>query len=207
MDRLNATRAEWCRIVAGLGRSLRGLERFEPVVYALFAGVCVLWVAGLFYGSMHQQTLHGLLWLHPDAYAAVTREELTRGWSAPLDDVFIHFDFARAMARGHWFEWSEGNGYSSGGTSLLYPMLLAVGYWLGWRGLSLMLWASVIACVSVFALALAARRMWGSLPRFTSYLAPPAILAVGGLSWSLFSGMEVALFLAIWGGALRLTSP
>jgi len=31
---------------------------------------------------------------------------------------------------------------------------------------------------------------------------PPCVLCVGALDWSLFSGMEVALFLALWGGAL-----
>ena len=55
-------------------------------------------------------------------------------WSAPLDDVFIHFDYARAAAEGHPFEWFAGNGYSSGNTSLLYPFVLAVGYLAGFHG-------------------------------------------------------------------------
>ena len=36
----------------------------------------------------------------------------------PLDDVYIHFGFARSAALGHPFAWIPGNGYSSGGTSL-----------------------------------------------------------------------------------------
>ena len=44
-----------------------------------------------------------------------------RAFSAPLDDVFIHFDYARAAARGYPLQWTEGNGISSGNTSLLYP--------------------------------------------------------------------------------------
>jgi hypothetical protein len=116
--------------------------------------------------------------------------------------VFIHFDFARSFARGFPFHWSEGNGYSSGGTSLLYPVTLALGYWLGFRKLSLMVWAAVLALVSVFALLLASRRLFKGLPRWTTYLVPPALLSTGVLDWNLFSGMEVALFLAIWGGAL-----
>ena len=43
----------------------------------------------------------------------------------PLDDVYIHFGFARSAALGHPFEWIPGNGYSSGGTSLVYPLVLA----------------------------------------------------------------------------------
>src|SRR5690606_25442277 len=95
-------------------------------------------------------------------------------WSAPLDDVFIHFDFARATARGYPFQWSEGNGYSSGGTSLLYPFVLALGYYVGFRGLDLMIWAGMVACATVLATLLGARRLFGSLPAWTSYLAPPA---------------------------------
>jgi hypothetical protein len=53
----------------------------------------------------------------------------------------------------------------------------------------------------VFALLLALRRAFASLPRATSYLAPVALLGVGVLSWSLFSGIEIAFFMALWAGA------
>lgn len=183
-------------------RAFPRLSRAEPLLYATYAGACVLWVACLFYGSMRQQTLFGMLWQHPEWYERVLREGLRGDWSAPLDDVFIHFDFARNTARGQPFEWSLGNGYTSGGTSWLYPFVLALGYWFGWRGLSLMVWAAIIACVSVFGLLLAARRLFSGLPRWVGYVAPLAVLGVGGLDWSLFSGMEVALFLGLWGLAL-----
>ncbi|MFO0568741.1 MAG: hypothetical protein U0263_23970 [Polyangiaceae bacterium] len=164
----------------------------ERLAYALYAGALTLWIACVFYASMRQQ-----ISLTADAPYASAQD-----WSGPLDDVFIHFDFARAVARGHPFEWSEGNGYSSGGTSMLYPFVLAFGYWIGLRSLSLMIWAGVVACVSTFGLLLAARRLFRDLPRYTSYLAPPFVLCIGVLAWSLFSGMEVAFFLGIWGGAL-----
>lgn len=130
-------------------------------------------------------------------------------WSAPLDDVFIHFDYARATALGHPFEWTIGNGYSSGNTSLTYPFVLAFGYLVGFTGRSLMKWAAIVAAVSVFGTLLAARRLfienardaWG---RLSSYLLPPVFLGVGALVWSLWSGMEVAFFLATWAIALVL---
>jgi hypothetical protein len=53
----------------------------------------------------------------------------------------------------------------------------------------------------VFTLLLAAQRLCGGLPRWTVYLLPPGLLCVGALDWSLWSGMEVALFLALWGVA------
>jgi hypothetical protein len=125
-------------------------------------------------------------------------------WSAPLDDTFIHFDFARSLARGFPFQWVEGNGYSSGGTSALYPFALAVGYWLGFRQTTLMLWAGIVACVSILITLLAARRLFveAKLPDACAYLLPPMFLGIGALDWSLFSGMEVAFFMAVWAGCL-----
>ncbi|HKO52493.1 MAG TPA: hypothetical protein VJV79_32520 [Polyangiaceae bacterium] len=176
--------------------------RFEPILYLLFAGACTLFVACRFYASLKLQTLHAYAWARPDVYPMLAQERVLGTWSAPLDDVFIHFDFARETARGRPFQWSQGAGYSSGGTSLLYPFVLAVGYLLGFRKLDLMAWAAVVACVSVFALLVAARRLCVGLPRAVTYLLPPGVLCVGALDWSLFSGMEVALFLALWSGAV-----
>lgn len=163
----------------------------QQFVYGAFAGLCTLWVAADFFASIKDQ-----LFLSA-ARAGVPQGEHV--WSAPLDDVFIHFDFARSAARGYPFEWSEGNGYSSGGTSLLYPFVLSLGYVFGYTGLSQVLWSGIVACISVWALLLAAPRMMAHLPWWTKYLLPPLLLSIGGLNWSLFSGMEVAFFLAVWG--------
>jgi hypothetical protein len=176
------------------------LARLEPLLYGIVAALVTLQVATRFYGSVRLQTLYSLHWTSPEFFADFAAKGLGP-WSAPLDDVFIHFDFARATARGYPFQWSEGNGYSSGGTSLLYPLLLAIGYWAGFRELALMEWAAVLACVCTFAVLLAARRLAGGLPRVATYLLPFGFLAVGVFDWSLFSGMEVALFLALWAAA------
>jgi hypothetical protein len=154
-------------------------ERIDGALYPAFAGTCVLYAAIAFYTSMHRQT-HGV-------------------WSAPLDDVFIHFDYARATARGYPFQWSEGNGFSSGNTSLSYPFALALGYWLGFRDLSLMHWAAIVACVSTLGFLIAAARLTDGLPGWVKYLIPPAVLSLGALDWSLFSGMENAFHLGMWG--------
>jgi hypothetical protein len=128
-------------------------------------------------------------------------------WSAPLDDVFIHFDYARSFARGYPFQWSEGNGYSSGNTSLLYPVVLAAGYWLGFRKLHLMVWAALIATGSLILFFVGVGRSWEKegLTSWGKYLIPPVVLSMGALDWTLFSGMENALHLAIWGGCFALT--
>jgi len=170
------------RNAAALYRRL-GVRTIDPLLYALWAAAWTLASARSFYGYMLKQT--------------------GGEWSAPLDDVFIHFDYARATALGHPFEWTVGNGYSSGNTSLTYPFVLALGWLVGFTGRSLMVWAALVAMVSVFGVLLATRRVfvegrdddWG---RVSSFLLPPVFLGVGALDWSLWSGMEVSFFLATW---------
>jgi len=179
---------------------VRRLARLEPIFYAVWAACWTLSSGRMFYGYMMKQT--------------------GGEWSAPLDDVFIHFDYARATASGHPFEWVAGNGYSSGNTSIAYPFVLALGYALGFKRQRLMLWAAIVAATSVFATLLAARKIFTGLAsarrpsteapsigssgidRAASYALPPIFLAIGALDWTLWSGMEVAFLLATWGLAL-----
>lgn len=179
-----------------LGALLRAPAARFSFGYLLFAAALTLLVALRFFAEMRLQLF----------YTEVHRGAAHPGgiWSAPLDDVFIHFDFARSAAQGAPFHWLPGNGYSSGGTSLLYPLVLAVGYWLGATGTGLMLWAGSLACVCVLVTLLTARELFvrAALPGFSVYSVPPLLLGVGVLSWSLWSGMEVALLLAVWGACL-----
>lgn len=178
------------------------LKRWDWLIYLAVCGASILAISSIFYSSLRLQTLYSLLWNDPAQFDAVAQQNLYGDWSAPLDDVFIHFDFARSTARGYPFQWLEGQGYSSGGTSLLYPFVLALGYWLGFRSLSLVVWAGIVACVSVLVALMGSARLFGGLPAWTKYLAPPFLLCTGVLDWTLFSGMEVALFLGLWGVAL-----
>jgi hypothetical protein len=157
----------------------------EPALYVLWAATCTLSSGRMFYGYMLKQT--------------------GGEWSAPLDDVFIHFDYARATAEGHPFQWISGNGYSSGNTSLSYPFVLALGYLSGFRGQHLMLWAALVAATCVFGVLLAGRALFfprtrapSAVDRLASYLLPPLVLGIGALDWTLWSGMEVSFFLATW---------
>ncbi|WP_437817310.1 hypothetical protein [Sorangium sp. So ce1078] len=130
-------------------------------------------------------------------------------WPAPLDDVYIHFGFARAAALGHPLSWIPGNGYSSGGTSLTYPLALAPGYLLGFRGPWLGLFAALLACAALLDLCRSLRRLLeqrggpgASASRWVAWVAPLFVVAVPLLDWSWFSGMEVALLGAVMGRAL-----
>jgi len=167
-------------------------------LYVLFSAVLVLGVGRSFYGYMRVQTEQALLWFAPGGLPDLISGAREADWSAPLDDVFIHFDFAQSIAQGAPLEWMPGNGYSSGGTSLLYPFVLALGRLMGFAGLELMHFAATTAAVCTFGALLGMRRIFSGLPPAWSLLLPPALLSVGALAWSLFSGMEVALFLATY---------
>ncbi|MFO0617747.1 MAG: hypothetical protein U0414_34455 [Polyangiaceae bacterium] len=126
---------------------------------------------------------------------------LTRGaWPAPLDDVYIHLDFARSTALGRPFSWVIGNGYSSGCTSVLYPFVLAPGHWLGLRGTWLAAWATVVAIASLIDVVRSFTRVLAS--RAAQILLAPILVCAPLLDWTLFSGMEVAFALALLARAL-----
>ncbi|MCI0711552.1 MAG: hypothetical protein L0154_15460 [Chloroflexi bacterium] len=59
----------------------------------------------------------------------------------PLDDTYIHFQYARQMASGDPYAYNPGQPPTSGATSFLYTPLLAVGYLIGFQGLALGYWA------------------------------------------------------------------
>ncbi len=157
--------------------------KFRPggLAFAAFSLSLVLAVAAVFYAPALGKT-HGV-------------------WPAPLDDVYIHFDFARSAANGHPFSWIVGNGYSSGGTSLTYPLILAVGYAVGFRGTSLGVFAALVAVVSLVDVARSLRAVVSG--RRVAFLAPFLLLGVPLLDWTWFSGMEVALSAALLSRALR----
>jgi len=139
------------------------------------------------------------------ALAAIGLVFVWPAWSAcgafpaPLDDVYIHADFARALAKGHPFEWIAGNGYSSGETAPLYPFLLAPGVWLGLDDERLVAFAFAVAALSLGGAGLAIARTYRrlGLGRHAPWaaLATLALMAaIGTVSFTFFSGMEAAAF-------------
>ncbi|WP_437551805.1 hypothetical protein WME97_10860 [Sorangium sp. So ce367] len=168
---------------------MRRPPRIRPLLWHASAAIPVLGAAAAFYGPALART-GGV-------------------WPAPLDDVYIHFGFARAAALGHPFSWIPGNGYSSGGTSLAYPLALAPGYLLGFRGAWLGLFAALLACAALLDLCRSLRWLLdprggpgAASSRWVAWAAPLFVVAVPLLDWSWFSGMEVALLGAVMGRAL-----
>jgi len=121
---------------------------------------------------------------------------ITRGHLvAPLDDSYIHFQYARRLAQGHFFEYTEGSGFSTGGTSILYPILLAPFILLGFHGVKILLVSyalgSLCLCFSAILIHLIGRQI--SEER-VGILAALLFLVNGNLAWNYLSGMETGLF-------------
>jgi hypothetical protein len=116
----------------------------------------------------------------------------------PVDDAYIHFQYARQAANGEPFVYNPGQEPSSGATSLLYPLILAVGYKLGFAGLSLGYWAYLVGALALFISALATRAASAAagLPQWLAIVMGAAVAAWGALVWHAFSGMETALVVA-----------
>ena len=113
---------------------------------------------------------------------------------APLDDTYIHFQYARQFADGDFYRYNPGDDPTSGGSSLLYPIVLAVGYLIGFTGLNLIIWAFVIgvtshaACVFLIYHLLREDRNVALVLAITFAISGPFV-------WAALSGMETALFI------------
>lgn len=109
----------------------------------------------------------------------------------PLDDSFIHLQFARQLARGHWFEFTPGAGYSSGATSFAWPFALVPFFWLGLDGLELV-WATWLLGTLVHAGTVYETWRFGrGLLGGTGGLAAATMVAVfAAFAWFAWSGME-----------------
>jgi hypothetical protein len=76
-------------------------------------GLLVLACAALIAVALHVGFCRGLL-------------RATRGqWIAPIDDTYIHLQYASALAEGRGLQYQPGDGYSGGATSPLWVALLA----------------------------------------------------------------------------------
>jgi hypothetical protein len=126
---------------------------------------------------------------------------------ASLDDAYIHFQYARAIAEGHPLRFQAGEPISTGATSFVWPAVLALPYALGARGESIMWAAWILSFVALGALAYEAYAI--TLPlagRGAAIGAAAMTLAFGGFAWSAASGMEVVPFAWVLAHAVRRAS-
>ncbi len=113
----------------------------------------------------------------------------------PLDDSFIHLQFARRIAEGHPMTFNEGGGFSSGATSFLWPLLLAPFHLIGVRGLSLVYVAWAYGTVFHAGVMVETARLTEPLAGRAAAVAAGAMcLLFGAFAWFAWSGMETIAF-------------
>jgi hypothetical protein len=112
--------------------------------------------------------------------------------AVPLDDAFIHFEYARSFWEGRGFSYTEGALPAAGATSLLWPLLLTLPYGFGLRGESVIWAAWVFGFVALGFLAHETRRACDRLlSKDAAIAAELMVLSFGGYVWFAASGMEV----------------
>ena len=64
--------------------------------------------------------------------------------SAPLDDTFIHLQYARQIGQGQWLSYNDGDRPTSGASSLLYVVVLGGAHFVGFSGHKLLAFAIIL---------------------------------------------------------------
>lgn len=120
----------------------------------------------------------------------------------PQPDTLLYMQYARAIAEGRPYRFIEGDAPSTGSTSHLYPVLLAVPYALGARGDALLTGGFVLNALFylafLWAFWLVARRV---MPDLAGWAAAVAVLS-GYLSSTVLRQSDIGLFMALSWGAL-----
>ncbi|HVR99955.1 MAG TPA: hypothetical protein VMW27_25240 [Thermoanaerobaculia bacterium] len=137
-------------------------------------------------------------------YFATERWLLAGDLGFPLDDSWIHLQFARNLAEGRGLSYNPGE-LVTGSTAPLWTALLALLFALPG---SVVVWTKLLGVVLYLAGIDATWRLARELdlPRGLAALAAGLTLSTSWLVWSALSGMEVPLFvlLSLWGLLLHL---
>ena len=122
----------------------------------------------------------------------------------PLDDSWIHLQFARNLAAGEGLAYQPGR-WVAGSTAPLWTALLAIGYVLPVGPLA---WAKMLGVAFFLGTVHAADRLAAELDLGdgSRRLVTVLVAATHWLVWSALSGMEITLFcyLSLWGIVLHL---
>jgi hypothetical protein len=112
--------------------------------------------------------------------------------AVPLDDAFIHFQYARSFWEGRGFAYTPGAEPVPGATSLLWPLLLALPYGVGFHGEHLIWVAWAFGWLALGLLGYETRRASARLlSEDGAFAAEVMVLGFGGHLWFAASGMEV----------------
>ncbi|MEO8876678.1 MAG: hypothetical protein ABI461_13890, partial [Polyangiaceae bacterium] len=139
--------------------------------------------------------------------AASTMRAVTNKLGHPgavLDDSYIHFQYARALAEGHPLRYQAGEPISTGATSALWPMVLAPFYLIGFRDEAIVWIAWILSFAALGLLAHEAFEMTKPLAGNAAAAGAGAmVLLFSGHIWCAASGMEVMPFAFVLARTLR----
>ncbi len=125
------------------------------------------------------------------------------GWGFPLDDPWIHFQFARNIADGHGFALNAGEPVS-GSTSPLWTLLLAAVHLVAQDASAVAFVAKLIGFLLLGVsgyLGGQLLRRWGATAGIAAF-GGVALVTMAPLGWGALSGLEVSLYVALSLGAL-----
>lgn len=116
----------------------------------------------------------------------------------PVDDAYIHFQYAKQIAAGQPNVYNPGDAPTSGATSFLYPYLLAIGYGVGFQGLNLGYWAMAIGLFALITAVIAVYQIAVELdaPLWFALILMAAFALNGATAWHFMSGMETGLMMS-----------
>jgi hypothetical protein len=122
-------------------------------------------------------------------------------FTAPIVDLYVIAQYARAMAEGHPFQYNPGDAPSTGATSLLHTAVLAVAHAAGAQGEGLIAFATLFGMLLYGASVLRAERIGRLLGEQRDGRLAAITVALGGPAvWGFLYGSDSALFafLALW---------
>jgi hypothetical protein len=116
----------------------------------------------------------------------------------PVVDLYVVCQYAKAMAEGHPFRYNAGEAASSGSTSLLHPVILALGHAAGARGEGLVALAVGLGLVFFLVTIWLTRRIGCALGNPTTGTLAGALVALNGpVAWGFLYGSDIALFMLL----------
>jgi len=122
-------------------------------------------------------------------------------FTAPVVDLYLIAQYARAIAEGHPFQYNPGDAPSTGATSLLHTAVLALAHAAGARGEGLIAFATLFGGLLYVASVLRAERLGRLLGDERDARLAAVMVALGGpVVWGFVYGSDSALFafLALW---------
>ena len=119
-----------------------------------------------------------------------------------VSDLYLIAQYAKGFAEGHPFQYNPGEAPTTGATSLLHTLFLALAHFVGFRGEGLIAFAIFSGAAFAFLTALevyAAARIVSGSGRVAK-LAAALVVLNGPLAWSFHYGADIALvlFLSAW---------